>query len=80
MRNFISDEKQSHSAKNAKREAFGFFIIQLVAEIQNNQRGDPLATSKILQVSMPKKTVKPSELKKVKMGDPFALEWFCNSR
>ena len=46
--------------KNVKGDSLGFFIIHLVAENQNNQKGDPLQTSKYFEqkVTIPKKTVK----------------------
>ena len=45
--NIKNSQKQSHSAKEWRiGDALGFFIIQLGVENQNNQRRDPLATSK----------------------------------
>ena len=51
--------------KDAKEgRTFGFFIIQVVAENQNNQRRDPLATKNCRKsLEMPKNSeTKPSEL------------------
>ena len=39
-------EIKFHGAEKRKRCPLGFFIIQFVAEIKNNQRGDPSMTSK----------------------------------